>query len=90
MHRIIFTGQVQDGHDREQVKQRFSQLFRINDPARLEKLFSGQPITLKKDLDGDSARKYQAAIIKAGALVAIEPPLPGDTPGQDTLVNATV
>ncbi|MDF1820427.1 MAG: hypothetical protein P1U64_02570 [Alcanivoracaceae bacterium] len=90
MHRIIFTGQVQDGHDREQVKQRFSQLFRINDPARLEKLFSGEPITLKKDLDGDSARKYQAAIIKAGALVAIEPPLPGDTPGQDTLVNATV
>lgn len=90
MHRIVFTGQVQDGHDREQVKQRFSQLFRITDPARLERLFNGEPITLKTDLDAASARKYQAAIIKAGALVAVEPPLDGDTPGQDTLLNATV
>lgn len=90
MHRIVFTGQVQDGHDREQVRQRVSQLFRISDPKRLDRLFSGEPITLKKDLDSSSARKYQAAIIKAGALVVVEPPLADEAPGQETLANATV
>ena len=90
MHRIVFTGEVQAGHDRDKVKARLASLFRITDPARVERLFNGTPITLKKGLDADTARKYQAAIIKAGALVAVDPPLPGDTPGQDTLSGATV
>lgn len=89
MHRIIFSGQVQEGHDLNDVKARIGKLFKIHDQAKLEMLFSGKAITLKKDMAPIEAEKYQAAIIKAGALVVIDPPLP-ETPSQQELAEATV
>lgn len=89
MHRIIFAGQVQAGHDVNEVRESLGKMFRIDDPARLDRLFNGTAITLKRDLNAADARKYEAAIIKAGALVTVDPPLP-QAAGQDTLAAATV
>jgi len=75
MHKIIFRGEVLDGHDRDTVRIKLGQLFRIEDAARLDSLFSGKAVTIKKSLDEASARKYLAALEKAGALIEIEPPL---------------
>ena len=89
MHRLIFSGQVQDGHDPGEVRERIGKLFRINDRVKLDMLFSGKAITLNRDLSPDEARRYESAILKAGALVTIDPPLPSQT-STDDLAAATV
>jgi hypothetical protein len=76
MYRIVFHGKIHPGHTLEQVRERLGKLFRIDDSERLDKLFSGSPVTIKKSLDETGARKYLAALDKAGALVEIDPPLP--------------
>ncbi len=76
MYRIVFRGKVRDGHQAESVREQLGKLFRIEDSERLDKLFSGSPVTIKKSLDEAGARKYLAALEKAGAEVEVEPPLP--------------
>lgn len=77
MYRIVFHGKVCDGHEVASVREQLGKLFRIEDSERLDKLFSGSPVTIKKSLDEAGARKYMAALEKAGAEVEIDPPLPG-------------
>jgi hypothetical protein len=103
MHKIIFRGQVQTGHDSASVRKKLGQMFRIEDAERLDSLFSGKPVTIKKSLDEATTRKYLAALEKAGAAVEIEPPLPDlsaedlpdftdfpDMPAEQDLSFATV
>lgn len=89
MHRLVFSGQVQAGHDPDEVKARIGKLFRIADADKLSLLFSGKAITLKGNLSPDEARKYEAAILKAGAVVTVDPPLARET-GTDDLAAATI
>jgi hypothetical protein len=42
------------------------------DEKRVERLFAKQPVVLKKDMDYDSAIKYQMALQEAGALCKIQ------------------
>lgn len=77
MYRIVFHGKVRDGHEVASVREQLGKLFRIEDSERLDKLFSGNPVTIKKSLDEAGARKYMAALERAGAEVEVEPPLPG-------------
>jgi hypothetical protein len=77
MYRIVFHGKVRDGREVASVREQLGKLFRIEDSERLDKLFSGNPVTIKKSLDEAGARKYMAALEKAGAEVEVDPPLPG-------------
>jgi hypothetical protein len=47
-------------------------MFKVEGP-RLDRLFSGQPVAIKKDIDMDQAGKYRVAFRNAGALVEIRP-----------------
>lgn len=69
---IIFRGDIQLGQNLPEVKQRLGQLFNA-DSARIEQLFSGRPVALKRQLDAATAERYRAALLKAGALVSIAP-----------------
>lgn len=77
MYRIVFHGKVRDGHEVASVREQLGKLFRIEDSERLDKLFSGSPVTIKKSLDEAGARKYMAALEQAGAEIEVDPPLPG-------------
>ncbi|MFN3712610.1 MAG: hypothetical protein ACK4SX_03005 [Alcanivoracaceae bacterium] len=87
MYRIVFHGNIHSGHSHEQVRERLGKLFRIEDSERLDKLFSGNPVTIKKSLDEAGARKYLAALDKAGAVVEIDPPLPSEQDGDLDLAD---
>ncbi len=68
---IFFRGEARDGAEISQVKANFVQLFKA--PAeKIEPLFSGKSIPLKKNLDRASAIKMQNALKKAGAKVYIK------------------
>lgn len=65
---LIFRGELVPGADLAQVKQNLSRLFKM-DLARVELLFSGKPVVLKRGMDLDAAGKYRVAIKKAGARI---------------------
>jgi hypothetical protein len=67
---IIFRGDIVFGHQLSDVKLRLQQLFKA-DAAKIDMLFTGKPVPLKKNLDLVSAQKYRDALIKAGAQVEL-------------------
>lgn len=67
---IIFRGDIVFGHQLADVKLRLQQLFKA-DATKVDALFSGRPVPLKRGLDLVSAEKYKEALIRAGAQVDI-------------------
>lgn len=85
MYRIVFSGQVREGFDTDSVRAALGKMFRIEDGERLDRLFSGSPVIIKKSLDEEAARKYVSALERAGADIRVEPPLP--EPEQESLAD---
>lgn len=69
---IIFRGDIVLGHQLAEVKQRLQQLFK-SDAERIDALFSGRPVPLKRNLDRATAEKYRDVLLKAGAQTDIRP-----------------
>ncbi len=65
---LVFSGQLVPNFELAQVKKNVQALFRVDD-AKIQILFSGKAITLKKGLDLDVASKYRVAMKKAGARI---------------------
>jgi len=63
---VIFRGDILPGHNLPTVKVQMAQLFKLDD-AKLAAVFSGKPVTLKKDCDAATAEKVKAALTKIGA-----------------------
>lgn len=70
LYDLVFRGDILPGHSLPAVKQRMMQLFRI-DEARVNALFTGAAVPLKRDLTLEMAEKYQQAILKIGADVRL-------------------
>jgi hypothetical protein len=66
--RLVFSGRLQPSHSMEQVRQALRERFRLSD-RQLDRLFSAQAVTVKRDLDAATAARYQQAFLEAGALV---------------------
>lgn len=69
---VYFSGEILDGHEIDQVKQAVGELFKISGP-RLEALFAGVPVRVKKNLSVDKAGRFRKAFFELGALVQIVP-----------------
>ncbi len=67
---IAFEGEIVAGADLETVKLRIGQMFKA-DAERVQKLFSGQRVTIKKQADAGMVAKYRAAFEKAGAVCIV-------------------
>ena len=67
---LIFRGDIVLGQPLSDVKQRLQRLFKA-DEARIEGLFTGRPVALKRQLDAATAQKYQKVLQQAGALVEV-------------------
>lgn len=69
---IIFRGDIVLGHQLQDVKQRLQQLFKV-DASKVDALFTGRPVPLKRGLDEATANKYRDVLLKAGAQVEVCP-----------------
>lgn len=69
-YRLIYRGEILDGQHRAVVKRRLTELLKLGD-AQVEKLFAGQPVVLKRDVDRDTAARYQALFKKAGGRLRV-------------------
>lgn len=65
---LVFSGELVRGADPADARRKLGALFKISE-AKVEVLFSGKPVTLKKSLDFATATKYRVAIKKAGCRV---------------------
>jgi hypothetical protein len=68
---IVFSGRILPNRELADVQAQLARLFKTGLP-QIEKLFGGQDVTIKKNLDYAQAMKYQSALKQAGALVLIQ------------------
>ncbi|MCF6193855.1 MAG: hypothetical protein L3J46_05940 [Kangiellaceae bacterium] len=68
---LVFRGQTIKSLDVEEVKANLVSLFKTT-PEAIEKLFTGNEVPVRRDLDYSTAMKYQSALKKAGALALIK------------------
>lgn len=59
------------GHALPDVKQRLAKLFKA-DAQKIDALFTGRAVPLKRNLDQATAEKYQAVLAQAGAQVSLQ------------------
>lgn len=76
---IVFSGKLVGGADLATVKSNLGRLFKM-DSARVEKLFSSQPVVIKKDADQATAMKFRALMKQAGAECEVRPVSGGENP----------
>ena len=63
---VAFSGQIDDGADLDEVKAKVAAMFKA-DETKLAHLFSGKRIVIKKNIDAQTASKYQTALGRVGA-----------------------
>lgn len=80
-YRIVFNGDLCPGVDLTEAKRLLGDAFHL-EPERVERLFSGKPVTVRKDVDLETAEKYQARFRRSGAMCRIVPESPS-FPAQD-------
>lgn len=82
---VAFSGQIVAGADLALVKVKVAALFKT-DVAKIEHMFSGARVVIKKGLDNATAVKYQAAMKSAGAICDVRDASMAETPAAPQAV----
>lgn len=79
--RLVFAGELLEGHTLDEVKRLFGEMFKL-EGDRLAAVFSGQRTVLKHQIGRDDGERYAARLKKLGMKVQVEPldALPGLRP----------
>ena len=75
MYQLIFRGEVIEGQHPAVVRKRLALALKLDD-ARIQALFTGTAVVVRKSVDAETAARFQAAFRKAGArlrVVAVAP-----------------
>jgi hypothetical protein len=84
---LMFRGETLEGQHKAVVKKRLAQLLNLDDD-RLQRLFAGEPVVIKKDVDRATAARYQAEFKKAGARLRVVGDSDAETDPADTPADA--
>jgi hypothetical protein len=71
-YRLVFRGEVLDGQHKAVVKQRLGAALKV-EGERLDAMFTGKAVTIRKDTDTDTAARFQIAFKRAGARLRVLP-----------------
>ena len=88
-YHIVFSGQLVAGSDRATVEANLGRMLKV-EGERLQALFSGRPVVLKKNADQATAMKLRAMLKQAGAQCEMRPVDAGQgaTPPSSPAVSA--
>ncbi len=70
LYKLIFEGKIQPGFAENTVRKNLQALFKVEN-SKMQRLFSGAPVVVRKNLPEDKIRQYEKALIKAGAACRI-------------------
>ena len=71
LYRVVFEGEILQGSQVQDVKRALAKLYNKRED-QVEHYFSGKPLTVKKDVDYQTAMKYVKAYERAGAVCRVE------------------
>ncbi|PVV15187.1 MAG: hypothetical protein B6D72_02530, partial [gamma proteobacterium symbiont of Ctena orbiculata] len=74
---VYFSGAIIKNNEPAEVKRKIGAVFKL-EGEKLDRLFSGKPVPIKRGIDMDRAIKFRVTFRDAGALVDIVPA--GDPP----------
>jgi hypothetical protein len=69
---VVFHGEYSPEYDIDEAKQKLAKIFKLK-PATVDRLFIGQSVTIRKDVDEVTARKYQKAAADCGVIFELVP-----------------
>ena len=72
---VVFNGEIAAESELIDVKQQMADMFQLNE-NRVEALFTGQPVVIKKDVTKELAEKYKGAISQAGGISVVVEMMP--------------
>jgi hypothetical protein len=84
---LLFRGETLVGQHKAVVKKRLARLLNLDDDG-LQRLFAGEPVVIKKDVDRATAARYQAEFKKAGARLRVVGDSDAATDPADTPADA--
>lgn len=64
--KIVFSGELMPDASLETVKDNLARLFK-SEPGKIDALFGGRPVVLKRELPEAEAERYLTALLQAGA-----------------------
>jgi hypothetical protein len=88
IYQIVFNGEIATDWDVDVVKGNLVELFKADIPA-INRIFCGQPVVIKRNLDPEGAIVYLSAITQAGAVARMEL-MPGAREGSVTTEHRKV
>jgi len=71
-YNLVYAGAIQTGFDQEQVKASFINQLKIPED-KVDQLFSGKLLTLKKSLNREKAKVWQEKLLAIGAETGVVP-----------------
>jgi len=71
-YRVLFSGNVAEGYDADKTKEKLAALFRVDMPC-IDRIFNGRLVSIKKNVDYNTAQQYCNALGKIGAICRIAP-----------------
>lgn len=71
LFKVVFEGRLVEGAQPESVKAALARLFKA-EPARIEAMFTGAAVVVRRQVDEATARQYMQALEKAGAVARLE------------------
>lgn len=72
LYNVVFHGEFSPEYDINEAKKKLAAMFKLK-PQAADTLFSGQTVTLRKNVDEVTARKYQKAAASCGVVFELEP-----------------
>ena len=96
LYQVIFQAETAPDFAIGDVKKNLAALFKAP-PEKIDQLFSGKPVPIKKNVDHATALRYQAAMERAGAVSEVIPaghvekqPPAADVTGKSARLNIIV
>lgn len=69
---LTYRGLIAAGADPAQTRERLTQIFKLNEKG-VERLFTGKPVVVKRDVDAAIAAQFEKIFARAGAVLTVTP-----------------
>ena len=67
LYDVVFHGEFSPEYDIDEAKEKLARIFKLK-PEKVDTLFTGQSVTIRKKVDEATARKYQKAAAGCGVI----------------------
>lgn len=69
---LVYKGLIAPGADPERTRRRLTAIFKLTDKG-VERLFTGKPVIVKRDVDAATAAQFEKVFAHAGAILTVIP-----------------